>query len=297
MPAIALLAGSALIASCAGSPRERTDTGVLDVVATTSIVADVVRGVVGELAAVSVLIDVGADPHTYEPAPSDLAGLADADLVISVGFGLEGVLGAALEDRDADGAPVVELAESLGLEPPDPHFWLDPTQMIDAAAVVADAVATLDPSNRDVYDTQAKRYQDALRELDAEVATLIAGLSPSQRSLVTNHDALGYFASRYGLTIVGTVTSGGATTSSPSASHLANLVTEMRAGRIGVIVIEAGKSASLAEAVAAELAPDVEIIEAYIGTLGLPGSDAASYLATMRLNATRIVDALERSGA
>ncbi len=171
----------------------------------------------------------------------------------------------------------------------DPHIWMDPLRVADAAELIAKELANLDSSVD--WMANATAYADQLRALDAEVVSMLAAVPEERRKLVTNHDAFGYFAERYGFEVVGTVIPGGSTLADPSSAELAELVEVLVDEGINVIFAETIEPSALAEALAAEV-EGVAVVELFTGSLGASGSGAETYVDYVRTNASRIADAL-----
>ncbi len=266
------------------------------VVATTSILADVVSNAVGR--PVESLIPAGAEPHDYRPSARQAAAVADAALVVANGLGLEQGLETLLDGAEEDGVPVLEVGPLVDPRPLasspegvlDPHVWLDPLRMARAVRLVGERLAELDPTPP--LPARADAYAADLEALDRRIADILAAVPPQRRLLVTAHDSLGYFADRYGFRIVGTLVPGGSTLAEPNPADIAELVRQMDATGVEVIVIEAGGPSDLARAVAAESPRPIRLVELFIGSLGPPGSGADTYIRMMETNARRIADAL-----
>lgn len=310
------MAISALVlASCGGAGDDGGDSGDsrLTVVATTTILGDVVSSVVGEDARVEVLTPVGADPHDFRPSARQVAALSQADLVVSIGLGLEEGLEDVLDSAVGDGVEVLELAPLLDPIPfgspdhqeesddhddesddhedgVDPHVWMDPLRMAEAARIIATRLSTLDPSTD--WTEQAELYAAELVDADEEIAEILSSVPASQRRLVTNHDSLGYFATRYGFEVVGVVIPGGSTLGEPSSERLANLIEVMRREGVKVLFAETTHPSALADAVADELGGDVRVVELFSGSLGEPGSGAENLVEMLVTNAERVAEAL-----
>lgn len=289
--AVAILIGSVLLlGACAG---QSDDQAVPTVVATTSIIGDVVQSLIGDQAVVEVIIGDGVDPHDFEPSARQVESIAGADLVVGVGLGLEG---AVLDTIDASAkrslllGPLVDPIPLSSAEPGaeaalDPHIWQDPVRMAQVARLIVNELAESYP---DVdWNGQAVDYLAEIEALDSEVESILAPID--QRLLVTSHDSLGYLAHRYGFEIVGVVISGGSTISEPSAADLATLAEAVRTAEVDVIFTDAYNPTTLAEAVAGEVGYPVEIVPLVTDALT---SDAPTYLDLMRWNATRIAEAL-----
>jgi zinc/manganese transport system substrate-binding protein len=302
---VALLA----LTSCSSSEPENG----LTVVATTTVLGDIVASIVEGAGQVDVLIDGQADPHEFSPSAAETATVLSADLVIANGLDLEAGAVALLESAEDEGIPVLYLAPQLDPIPfgggdheheedeeeedhghtgDDPHFWLDPMRMADATELIASALDEVAPSTDWVERAASVRAE--LEELHSEIADVLAPIPEDRRKLVTNHDALGYFADRYDFEIISTVIPGGSTMGEPSASDLAELVDLLRAEDIRAIFADTTSPRTLAEAVAAELGDLVQIYDLYTGALGEPGSGADTYAGMMRTNANTIAEALTR---
>jgi len=293
----ALGLGMLMLAAACGDSAESEPPAGVTVVATTTILGDVAGNVVGDGGAVEVLIPVGADPHDYRPSARQVAAVYKADLVISNGLQLEEGLLDVLEGAAADGANVLQFGDLVDPLPFgeadgsfDPHIWMDPARMADAARLIAVELAALDPSVD--WQARSERYAAELLAADREAATILAAVPSGDRKLVTNHDSFGYFADRYGFEVVGVVVPGGATLAEPSSAELADLVQQVAAAGVPAIFAETTEPATLAEAVAAEAGTDIAVIELYTGSLGEPGSGADTLVGMLLTNARRIAGAL-----
>jgi zinc/manganese transport system substrate-binding protein len=290
------------IAAC-GSPDEtETEVQAIHVVATTAVLGDVVAGVVGDNAGASVLIDRDQDPHSFSASAADVALLSQADLIIANGLSLEAGIVDTLAAVEAEGVPVIRIAELVDplpfsgaaavAEGLDPHFWHDPIRMIAAADLVASALSELDPEASAVWHDNATTLNAEISQSHERVAQILDSVDPENRKLVTNHDSLAYLAARYGFEVVATVIPGGTTAGSPSAADLADLVEEVRDAGVTAIFAETTQPDALARAVAAELGNDVAVIALYSGGLGPVGSPAATYVGMLVVNAELIAAGL-----
>lgn len=316
--------GTAAAGGAADKPR---------LVATTTILGDVVRNMVGEQANVDVLIPAGTDPHAFSPSAQDAQRLREADLVVANGVGLEESLGDVLDAAEEDGTRVLRVGDAVDPQPfatdaggadphagepagdhgteaedvgasggpddadeveLDPHVWLDPVRMASAVDVIADTLVEVAPDHAAAIEEGAKRYAAELRALHASIEETVGALPPERRQLVTNHDALGYFADRYGFEVVGTVIPGTAAQADPNAADFAALAATVRDTGVPAIFSETTQSDRLAAALAAEVGRDVEVVELYTGALGEPGSGADTYVGMLTTDAERIVGALQR---
>lgn len=277
----------------------------LEVVATTSILGDVMSELALPTARVEVLMPRGADPHSFQLSAQQGAALRRADLVLVNGLGLEEGMSGALETAASEGVPVVEAAsfvEPLPYGPSgeegddhgslDPHFWTDPARMAEVVSGVGEALAAADPACAGRWRAATEAYRRELLALDEEIRAILQEVPAERRRLVTNHHALGYFADRYGFTVVGAIVPGGSTLAEPSPADLAALVETLEREGVRAIFAETTRPADLADALAAELGGRVAVVELFTGSLGEPGSGAETYIAMQRTNAERIAAAL-----
>jgi zinc/manganese transport system substrate-binding protein len=302
---------AALVLSSCGAPASTTTTTppAVTVVATTTILGDLATNVVADRGVVEVLMPPNADPHDFSASSRQVALMQEADLVLAVGLGFEESMVDILAAVEAGGVPVLRLAE--GLEPIpfsddhdededdgddhgdlDPHVWMDPLRMSTGAGLLAEALTRVAPEID--WTTAADDYAATMVSVDAEIRGLIADLPDDRRLLVTNHDSLGYFAHRYGFTVVGTVIPGGTTLGAPSSAELADLVGLIVDLAIPAIFAENIDANALAEAIAAEVEHPVSVVVLTTDSLGEPGTETGT-LAGMLLSNTRlIVEALSR---
>lgn len=298
-------ASAALLSACAGGNQiQATAPGRLRVIATTNILGDVVQNVAGEAADVTVLLPPGADPHSFEPTPQEVAAVARADLVFANGLGLEIFLERLIQNA-AEGARMVTVSEGIiPLEPlaeqvqdehalpesGDPHVWMDPHNVLVWAENIAAALGERDPANASAYLANAAAYQAALLELDGWIARQVESIPPDNRELVTDHLAFTYYARRYGLSEVGAVAPATSTLAEPSAQELAALEDAIRSLNVQAIFYSSTVNPTLARRIAAD--SGVELVQVYTSSLSEPGGPAEDYLMMMRYNTNAIVQAL-----
>jgi zinc/manganese transport system substrate-binding protein len=223
--------------------------------------------------------------------------MLDADLVIVNGLGLEAGMEDVLEEVIADGATLIEVGPlvdplPLGDAPDrlDPHIWMDPLRMAEAAAIIAAELAEVLPSVD--WGAMADEYAAELREADAEIETILNQVEEGDRILVTNHDSLGYFADRYGFAVVASIIPGGSTLAEPSSAELAALVDVVEREQVRAIFAETTEPGALARAVAEEAGNGVAVVELFTGSLGGPGSGAETLIEMLKTNARLIADSL-----
>lgn len=269
----------------------------LDVVATTPQAADFVRAVAGDRARVTQLIAANSDPHDYEPRPSDAEALAGADLIVRSGANVDGWLGPLVASSGSD-APVLALADHVRLidgpeggDPPDPHWWQDPRNARLAVAAIGRELDRIEPGAAPAFEASARRYGDRLERLDRRIAACVRAVPPVDRRLVTSHDALAYYAHRYGIEIVGTALPALTTEAQASAGEAAALVAAIEEQGVRTVFPEAGVSAGLEEAIAEQAGARVGA-ELWTDTLAPPGSPAATYIGSLATNTRAIVAGL-----
>jgi zinc/manganese transport system substrate-binding protein len=291
-------AGALLAFAGCGSSGSSSSPGAVTVVATTTQVADVVRAVGGERVDVVQVLQPNSDPHEYEPRPDDVTALLHAPLVFESGDGLDAWMAKVVSESGAH-PRVVTLAdanvarvagERSGPEASryDPHWWHDPRNVESAIPLVRDALARANPSAAAVYERNARAYARRVKRLDAGIAACMRRVPAAQRKLVTDHDAFGYFARRYGIAVVGAVIPSQTTSAQPSAGDLAQLVRTIRREHVHAVFPESSVNAKLAHAIARET-DAVADLTLYGDTLGPAGSDGATYLAMERHNADAMV--------
>jgi ABC-type Zn uptake system ZnuABC Zn-binding protein ZnuA len=296
----------------------------LRVVATTGIVGDVVKNVAGDLVEMTVLIGPGQDPHTYQPAPRDIAAIERSNVVFVNGFHLEEGLEPTIDAAAGKASPVVSV--SAGIEPRqtdprqqyhagavtasasaqgtpsapaaqqsdhpagDPHVWFDPANVKLWTSNIAKSLSALDPGNAAAYQANAAAYTSQLDELDAYIQAQVALIPADRRKLVTDHEALGYFADHYGFRVLGAVIPSVSTSAEPSAGDLAALVEVIRAQGVPAIFIGTTTNPKVAGLVARETG--ARVLPLHTGETGAPGSGAETYLGMMRGNVDTIVKGL-----
>ena len=268
----------------------------LRAVATTSHVAELVRQVGGARVEVTGLLESGADPHGYEPRPSDVAAIGEADVVFRSGGEVDEWLDELLEGAGADADEVVSLVDAVtpiraGDGEVDPHWWQDPRNAVLAAGAIGRALAEADPERRSAYERSAAAYARELRALDRELAACFARVPEARRSLVTTHDSLAYLARRYGLDVVGSVIPSLSSQAQPSAADVEALVEQIEEHRVSAVFPESGISQKLDQAISRESGAAVGG-RLWTDSLGPEGSAAQTYTGAMRANADALVSGM-----
>jgi len=297
-----------LLVACAGpasqpnSPEKGT-SGSLSVVATTTIVGDVVRSLGGDAIHLVVLLPPGTDPHSFQPTPQDVVKVSDADVIFINGAGLESFMNSLLSNS-GDGTKVVAVSDGIQLlnapegepgvhvdEVGDPHVWMDPNNILVWVDNIENALSEADPANSAIYTQNAAKYRQTLAELDQWVRDYVAQIPASKRKLVTDHQVFGYFADRYGFTQVGTLVPGYSTMAEPSAQELAALETAIGGLNVPAIFVGDTVNPSLAQRVADDT--HIRLVFVYTGSLTKAGGPASTYPDFIRYNVNAIVDALK----
>lgn len=286
-----LILTAALLGSAGAAP--------LKVLGTFTVISDLVKQVGGARVEVTSLVPPNGDTHTYEPSTGDIRKVADARLIFENGAGLEhwfaklqGSVGPQTREVVlSDGLPKGTLEED-GAAVEDPHLWWNPQNVVVYVQKIRDALSAADPAGKTFYANSAAAYIARVRAADARAKALIATLPPQRRVLVTNHDALGYFARHYGFRVLGEVIPSLGTEQEPSAQASAKLIDALRAQKVRAIFTENTVNPRLARAIGQEsgarVAPPL-----YTDALGAPGSAGDTYLRALAYNVKTIVDALK----
>lgn len=293
-----LLAAAMLVAARPASAETR-----LRVVATFSIVGDLVKQVGGERLDLAVLVGPDIDAHTYQPKPSDVRVLAAAQVLASNGLGFEGWI-----DRLAGAAPFKgrRVVASTGVATlaagghdghghghgPDPHCWQDVGRVKRYVANIADGLAAADAASAGLYRERAQAYTRRLDELDRWVRTTIAAVPADRRKVITGHDAFRYFANAYGVQFL--APRGFKTDSEPTAKDVAALIRQVREQKIKALFVENMTNPGLIDQIARE-SGGVVGARLYSDALSAPDGPAATYEALMRHNVTALVAGMAKN--
>lgn len=297
-----VLVGLMLLAGgCGGGAARQTGGGKLQVLATTTVVADLVRQIGGDRVDVACLMAAGIDPHSYKPTPRDADRLATADLVAANGLELEGRLAEMLR-RLGRTRHVVAVAEAIpetkllpaGGGQYDPHVWFDPGLWRMGAAALAEALARADPAGAEEYRGRASAYAERLAAVDDRIRRRIETIPADRRVLVTAHDAFRYFGRAYGIDVVGV--QGTSTESEAGLADINRLVDLVVSRRLPAVFVETSVSdrsvAALREGAAAQ-GHDVGLGGTlHSDSLGGPGSGAETLESALESNVETIVAAL-----
>jgi zinc/manganese transport system substrate-binding protein len=264
----------------------------IPVVASFSILADMVREVGGDRVDVRSLVGPDGDAHVYEPSPADARAVSEARLFVINGLGLEGWVPRLERAANFTGR---ELVASDGIEPlpgPDPHAWQDVSAARRYAMNIAAALGEVDPADAAEFSANLARYDASLAALDSGIRSRVGGLSAAQRRIITAHDAFAYFGRAYDVTFVAPV--GISENSEPSAASVAHLIRQIRDGGIRAVFIENMTDPRLIREVADETGVTISGT-LYADALSAPDKDGATYVAMMRHNVTLMVAAMQRN--
>jgi len=290
----AILVAAALGAGCTTTRVTSTAPAQITVVATTTQMQDLVRHVGGSHVHLVGILEPNVDPHDFEPSPATAVALSGAKLIVESGVGLDAWAARLMNGAGVD-ARVFVASAGLPLRPGtpddpagDPHWWHDPTLFETAATKLGAELAAVDPAHAAAYRANAARYVTALRRMDAANRALIATVPPGRRKLVTNHDAFGYFAAHYGITVVGSVIPSLSTASEPSAQQVAALIRRIRSQHVPAVFTESSLNPSLEQQIAREAGVRV-YANLYGDTLGPAGSPGATYIGMERWNMRAMV--------
>jgi len=278
-----------------GTPFDQTQGKSAPViVASTTFLADITRNIAGDRVEVASLLPVGVDPHSYQPTPQDVAKIAESELLIINGADYEHFLEPVQENAGGE-RTIIEA--SAGISPKeeagsvDPHLWLDPNNVIAYVENIREGLTHFDPDGEAVYRSNADAYIAELKNLDAWIVEQVGQIPVENRLLVTNHEAFGYFADRYGFTIVGNVIESFSSNASPSAQQMAGLIDQIKASGAPAIFLDASDNPTLAGQIANETGVRV-VTDLHLESL-TDGAPAATYIDMMKHNVTEIVNALK----
>ncbi len=300
----------------------------LKVVATTSIIADVVAQVGGNLIDLSKLIQAGQDPHSYEPAARDLSIVSQADIVFINGWDLEeslitnlaNIVTSPLVPVSANIEPLEFSNESHSHQNEeheeheeheedttanehaehqhgaiDPHTWFSISNVKQWTENIQTILSQLDPQNASSYEANAAAYIAELNDLENYASSQLNLIAEDKRYLVSNHDTFGYFARDYNFEVIGAITNSSSTLAEASASDLVELIKELEFHQVCTLFTENISSARLANTLAQDLkhCSDVKVLALYTDALGELGGKADSYIKMYRTNVDTIVEGLK----
>ena len=268
----------------------------IPVLASFSILGDLVHVVGGDRVAVTTLVGADEDAHAFEPKAGDAKNLLQTRLLVTNGLGFEPWAQKLVKSAGYKGQTVVA---SQGVKPhqmpaekghdhadTDPHAWQDPTNVNTYVRNIAAALSKLDPDGKSTYQTNSEAYAKELQALDADAKAQIAAIPADKRKVITSHDAFGYFGAHYGVTFL--APQGTSTESEPSAKQVAQLIRQIQKEKIKAVFVENMSNPKLL----AQLSKDAGVTVGqalYVDALSKTGGPAHSYLKLMRHNVAQLV--------
>ena len=307
------IAAALVLAGCGPASQNTEDT--FSVLASTSFLADMAQNVAGDRVQVASLLPVGADPHAYQAAPSDVSKIAESDVLILNGLEYEhfiepllenaggerlvieataGLTPNELEHEEGEGeehAGETEAGEGGVHEAGDPHMWLDANRATRYVENIRDGLIKADPEGEEIYRANAAAYIEQLIALDIWIWEQVQTIPAERRLLVTNHEAMGYFAEHYNFTIVGSILPSFSSEAGASAQEITNAIEAIRAAGAPAIFLGEVENTDLANQIAAETG--VKVVDSlYLESL-TDGAPAPTYIDMMKHNVNQIVNALK----
>ncbi len=296
-----LLAGvclSLIITGCKVNNADGGDNERLEVVSTSTIIADLTQRIGGEEIEHQGILQPGADPHVYEPTPKDSVALEKADLILYNGFNLEPGLIKLINSigLKADKYAVGEVVKPLdfeykGQKEPDPHVWGDTANAIAMTTAIRDRLIELSPEDKATFVVNADRLIKELKQVDSWITEQIQTIPENKRKLVTTHDAFQYYTNAYDLEMAGTLI-GISTEEQPSAQTVKNLANDIKKRQIPAIFAETTINPQLIRTVAEEAGVKLAPQQLYSDSIGAPGSEGDSYVKMLVANTKSIVESL-----
>lgn len=291
-PIQTLYAGLVSVALILTALPANAQTDKAKIVASFSILGDMVQQVVGEHASVTTIVGPDADAHVYQPSVADARAVAEADVIFVNGLGFETWSDTLIKESGTKGTVYVA---TEGVEPmlvdgaTDPHAWNALANGVIYIQNIADAMAQEMPKHADEFAANAASYIKTLQALDTETKTKLAALPDNRRTVVTAHDAFGYLANAYGLSFL--APTGISTEAEPSAKELAALITQLKQDGAAALFVENITSPALVQQIADETGIKIGG-RLFSDALSERGGPATSYLAMFRHNLGALLKAL-----
>jgi len=274
--------------------------GKLPVVASFSILGDLVSAIGGERVAVSTLVGPGQDAHMFEPSPADAKKVAQAKLVVVNGLGFDPWLNRLSGAAGYKGETVLASSGIKARQMPDedhpgkiqidPHAWQDPSNVITYVGNIAAALGKIDPAGARYYQDNRDRYVKSLKELDDWAGQQFAQIPAAKRKVITSHDAFGYLGARYRITFL--APQGISTESEASARDVAKLIRQIKRERIKAVFVENMSNPQLLQQISSEAGVAMGA-KLYADALSDPQGAAPTYLRMMRYNVEQLMRGLK----
>lgn len=282
-----------------GPASANADAARLNIVATFSILGDFAKNVGGERVNVTTLVGPNSDTHVYTPTPSDAKKITDAKLVIVNGLGLEGWLPRLVKSSGSKAATVVatkgiatrKIEDGHSHDPSnaDPHAWQSVVNAKTYVTNIRDALIAADPAGAEAYKANAASYLSKLDALDSDVREAVAKIPPERRSVISTHDAFGYFAAAYGIKFI--APQGVSTESEPSARDIAAIISQIKKQKIPAVFLENVSDPRLMRRIAAETGANIGGT-LYSDSLTDEKGPAPTYIDMVRHNIKALTSAL-----
>lgn len=278
----------------------------LPVIASFSILGDLVQAVGGDRVVVTTLVGPNEDAHVFEPKPADAKNLLQAKVLVVNGLGFEPW---AQKLAKSAGYKAITVAASKGVkalnmpaekghnqhhhhDDTDPHAWQNPLNVITYVRNISAALSQADPAGAATFEQNTEAYIKDLHALDQSIRTQLAALTPKQRKVITSHDAFGYFAAQYQITFLAPQSA--STDGEPSAKQVAALIRQIKREQIKAVFVENMSNPKLL----AQLAKDAGVTvgpQLYVDALSGPNEPGATYLKMMTHNVTQLVKGMQQN--
>jgi zinc/manganese transport system substrate-binding protein len=291
---VTLAAALAILSASVPAPAQEK----LRVLATFSILGDLVRNVGGDRVEVTTLVGPNSDAHVYSPAPADAKKVAAAQVVITNGFGFEGWMARLVRASGSKASPAVatkgikarkQAAHGHGHDDTDPHAWQSVANAKIYVANIRAALIAADPAGKAAYEANAAAYLEKLDALDKEVREAVAAIPQDRRRIITSHDAFGYFKAAYGIEFI--APQGVSTESEASARDVGRIITQIKRQKIPAVFLENVTDPRLIQRIAAESGAKVGG-QLYSDALTDEKGAAPTYIDLIRHNVKQLVSAL-----
>ena len=266
-------------------------------VASFSILQDMVVRIAGDAVKTATLVPRDGDPHAFEPRPGDLTTLHGAAVMVENGLGLEGWLSRMVQ---ASGFKGVRIVASTGIEPrslqedgatvADPHIWQDPALGRQMVQTIAGGLSTADPTNAVRFKAAASDYTAELSRIEDEIAQTLAGIPKNRRKILTTHDAFAYYGARFGIQFI--AIEGISTEAEPSPRALARVAAQAKKDGLRSVFLENMTDPRLAQALAREAHLTVGA-KLYSDSLSPVDGPAATYIDLLRYNTTQFAASMK----
>ena len=296
---VVVVVAAATVAGCSDDTDDSDDASTeLNVVTTLPLLADIVSNIAGDRAAIDSLLPTGADPHTFQPSPSDARKIAEADVLFANGLGLEPSLLRLIGANISSEAVLVELAgaaisagvstiPATGQGGPNPHLWMDPEIGREYAAIVRDTLSLADPGGGETYGGNYETYAAALDDTAQHMRDTTASVPPDDRLIIATHDAFGYLARAIDFEVAGFVVPGPGQDASPD--DISDLITTIE--DLGIAAVFTEPQTSVETRLLKQIASDVgaEVCELYSGALD---DTVKTYVELLRFDAEELARCL-----